>query len=419
MNFLQRLPISGWTLFCYAMIALASLTGSFITLLGFLGGVVAFVSLLRDPPETLPKEGVWLSLTFASYFAVLAITTTLNGPDPERFIEFVIISPFIYFIPLALVLPIKCKDISMKGLGRAAMIGTVPTALLALAISPFPSSLSEVGLAPGNANVLAALLLLQTFLCLAGWLENSTRERRLALLCVLIGLVGLISGVASRGASLSAGILAIVTLLWWTSGQSPQIRRSTRALLFLASVATALLLGCVLNGSLVEVVAKVIDPEFGDWSTSAWIRLTLYRGAILAIADNPWIGVGLHLRFEGVFPYFAVQPPEHEIYEYTHVHNLFLTHGTAAGIPGMLAALSLFACALFIALRRAQPSGMLRWLGTICVCGLFLPGITETVLFHDLNTTFFMFLFVLVTVFAVQARVASKQRANGAVSKAV
>lgn len=173
MNFLQRLPISGWTLFCYAMIALASLTGSFITLLGFLGGVVAFVSLLRNPPETLPKEGVWLSLTFAGYFAVLAITTTLNGPDPERFIEFVIISPFIYFIPLALILPVRCTDISMKGLGRAAMIGSVPTAALVLlnnGIGTMPTavlvllnsgdvpSLGRSGLAAGNANVLASLL---------------------------------------------------------------------------------------------------------------------------------------------------------------------------------------------------------------------------------------------------------------------
>lgn len=403
MNFLQRLPISGWTLFCYAMIALASLTGSFITLLGFLGGVVAFVSLLRDPPETLPKEGVWLSLTFASYFAVLAITTTLNGPDPERFIEFVIISPFIYFIPLALVLPVRCTDISMKGLGRAAMIGSVPTAILALVLSELGTHAHRPTLAPGNSNVLAAILMLQVFLCLAGWMEISARERKIALTCAGIGFVGLIVGVGSLGANLTACILALVCLAFWCQTQSKLTQRVVLVAFASGIVPAVLIAGPAFIDMVNGMLAKLADPEFGDWNTSTLTRLTLYRAAVFAIADNPWIGLGQHLRFAGVFPYFAVQPPD-DIY-YTHVHNLLLTHGTTAGVPGMLAALSLFVCTLYLSLRHAQHSGMVRWLGIVCVLGLFSLGLSETVLFNDLNTTFYMFLFILVAVFSYQARV--------------
>lgn len=380
---------------------------------------MAFVSLLRNPPESLPKEGVWLSLTFAGYFAVLAITTALNGPDPTRFIEFVIISPFVYFIPLALLLPVRCTDISLKGLGRAAMIGSVPTAFLALLFGEIFLEMGQPALAPGNPNVLAALLLLQVFLCLAGWLEISTRERRIALLCVLMGLLGLIFGVASRGAILSSFVLATVTLLFWINSQNRHVQRTALVTLFLALFVMVLLGVGFFYDTIIEVSAKVTAPEFGDWSTSAWIRVTLYRAALLAISDNPWIGLGLHLRFEGVAPYFVVQAPELGTYQYTHMHNLFLTHGTASGIPGMLAALSLFICILFISLRYAQPSIMIRWLGAICTAGLFSLGITETVLFHDLNTTFFLFLFVLVSIFSVQARGVPGQRTSGIDSKAV
>lgn len=384
------------------MIALASLTGSFVTLLAFLASFVACVSLARHPPVTFPKEGIWLSIIFACYFAVLAITTMLNGPDPTRFIEFVLISPFIYFIPLALILPARCTDISLKGVGRAAMIGTVPTALLALAFSEMAGASDRPGLATGNPNVLAALLLLQTFLCLAGWNDISRRERHLAFGCAAIGCVGLVFGADSIGASLAAGVLALISLLFWSGTQTRQIRRMTLSILFLVFLGSVFFVLPTIYGRIIGIMAEVADPEFGNWSTSHWTRLTLYRAAVLAIADNPWIGLGQHLRYEGVSPYYAVQPPDYAYY--THMHNLFLTHGTAAGIPGMLAALSLFISTLYMALRRAQPSMMVRWLGVTCASGLFLLGITETVLFHDLNTTFYMFLFVLVAVFSYQTR---------------
>ena len=62
---------------------------------------MACVSRPRNTPETWPKKGVWLPLTFAGYFAVLAVTAMLNGPNLER-----------------------CTDISLEGLLRAAMIQT-------------------------------------------------------------------------------------------------------------------------------------------------------------------------------------------------------------------------------------------------------------------------------------------------------
>lgn len=404
----RKIPISGWTLFCYSIVALASLTGSLITLVGFLGSVVAFVSLLRNPPEELPKEGVWLSLIFAVYFAVLAITTTLNGPDPKRFIEFAIISPFIYFIPLALILPLRCMDISMKGLGRAAMIGTVPTAVLALFFSEFFTG-ERPALAAGNSNVLSALLLMQTFLCLAGLGETDLRERRIALICFAIGLVGLVLGVGSRGASIAAGVMLIASLLFWSYTKSRETRHVVQATIAVSLALAALTIILTFYNDFIGALLTVADPEFADWTSSDGIRLTLYRAAVPAIIDHPWIGLGQHMRFSGLMPYFASQPPDSPAFEFTHVHNLLLTHGTAAGIPGILAALSLFVGILIICLRRSQPSKQARWLGVMCALGLFVLGGTETVLFHDLNSTFYMLLFIFVAVFCHRARMDFKK----------
>ena len=384
------------------MIALASITGSFITLLALIGSLFAVVSIARNPIEKLPTEGLWLSLAFGVYFLVLAATTALNGPDPNRFIELVLISPFVYFIPLALVLPVRCHDINLRGLGRAAMIGTVPTALLALAFSAWITGLDRPRLAPGNSNVLAALLLLQTFLCLAGWGETGKRERLISLSVATIGFVGLVIGVGSVGASLTAVILAVIFFVYWLRFQTRFVKvlSAYAFLTFIIAIAFTFLPLFWKQG--LDVISKVTEPGFGDWSTSTWTRLTLYRAAVLAIADNPWVGLGQHLRYDGTLPYHAVSPPDYAYY--THMHNLLLTHGTAAGIPGILAALSLFFVTLVVSFRRAQPSAAVRWLGLTSFSSLFSLGLTETVLFHDLNTTFYMFVFVLVAVFSYQAR---------------
>lgn len=392
---LLRLPATPWTTFCYVMIAAASLTGSLITLIGLIGGLVALWQMVMVRERPFPAEGRLLAAAFVIYFAVLAVTTAMNGSEPGRFIELILISPFIYFIPLALHLPNRCTDISLSGIGRAAMIGTVPTALLLLWVSEM-MGVDRPELAPGNANVLSGILILQSVLCLAGWRLAGPLERSLAASSALLGILSIAIAKGSRGALVALGLMVLISvlvLIW-----NLPLKKRLLALSFggLALAVSLVMLGPFILAKGMPLFQAVSDPGYGDWINSPGQRLTMYKAAVAVILDHPWAGMGMHQRFDGTLAYYAVTPPESNYF--THVHNLMLTHGTAAGVPGMLAVLLVLAVPISIGLRATRHAWDVRWFGLVVPVGLFGLGLTETVLFQDLNITFFMFLFVLVSV---------------------
>jgi len=108
---MTSLPKMTGTTFCYAIIELVSLTGSLITLMVCVGGLIATWQLIRQGTTTFPLPARAITYVFLGYFVVLAVTNALNGPDPERFIEYVLISPFLFLIPLTLQLSVTCPDL--------------------------------------------------------------------------------------------------------------------------------------------------------------------------------------------------------------------------------------------------------------------------------------------------------------------
>lgn len=397
---MQRLTATPWTTFCYAMIAGASLVGSAVTALALIAALIAALHLLRGTRD-IAGEGRTLALALGLYFIVMTVTTALNGPIPARFIELVIISPFLYFIPLALLLPALAADLTLRGLGRAAMIGTLSTAILAL-VATFGFGIDRPGLATGNANVVSGLLILQSGLCMAGWWQAVRRERVLIVVSVVLGVVAVALSTGSRGALISgaammaAGVLIAVTLL------PGRILRVVVPVVGAVVLGGLILVGTRLAPVLSDQLAEISDPGFGDWISSMGSRFTMYKAALATIADHPWIGVGMHQRFSGTLPYYAVSPPDY-IY-YTHVHNLILTHGVAGGLPAIAAILLVVAAPVVITLRSGTRDPGVLWVGIVLPTGFFALGLTETVLFQDLNTTFVLFVFLLTPVVLHQTK---------------
>ncbi len=397
---MQRLTATPWTTFCYAMIAGASLVGSAVTALALIAALIAALHLLRGTRD-IAGEGRTLALALGLYFIVMTVTTALNGPIPTRFIELVIISPFLYFIPLALLLPALAADLTLRGLGRAAMIGTLSTAILAL-VATFGFGIDRPGLATGNANVVSGILILQSGLCMAGWWQAVRRERALIVVSVVLGVLAVALSTGSRGALISgaalmaAGALIAVTLL------PGRVLRVVVPVLVAVLLGGLVLVGTRLAPVLSDQLAEISDPGFGDWISSMGSRFTMYKAALATIADHPWIGVGMHQRFSGTLPYYAVSPPDY-IY-YTHVHNLLLTHGVAGGLPAIAAILLVVAAPVVITLRSGTRDPGVLWVGIVLPTGFFALGLTETVLFQDLNTTFVLFVFLLTPVVLHQTK---------------
>lgn len=380
------------------MVGGASLTGSLVSAIGVIGALVAVWVLIRDcpaPPASLPvRLTVWV---FGTYFGVLALTTALNGPDPMRHIEYLIIAPFLYFIPLILVLDRSDAVPSLKLISRAAMIGAVPTAVLAFWVS-FVMGVYRPELAPQNQNVLAGLLVMQAMLCLCGWTEVTRRERYVAIAASAIIFAAVVFSVQTRGAIMAGGSMAMVSVLFF--GLSQQGWRKW-GVLALATV-TAITMVLLVAPHATQVLGRVLDDGFSDWSHSTWQRAMMYKAGVLVFLDHPWLGVGMHERFTATIPYYVGEVPDW-VY-FTHLHNMALTHAVAGGVPAVLAVLAVLVLPAALALSLRDLPASLRWLGLMLSTGLFTLGLTETVLFHDLNTTFHMFNTVLYALLCAKAQ---------------
>jgi len=241
--------------------------------------------------------------------------------------------------------------------------------------------------------MLSLFMLYQALLCVAGWSEVSRRERCVAAVCALLGLVALVLGPSSRGAILAAFAIIGVTVLWFAFARMARAKLKWGVATFaLCALMFALVAGHVVLRHLKGVLDILSDPNYVDWVSSEGTRLMMYCAAFSANLDAPGMGFGMHMRFAATLPYYPAPPPEH--LDYSHVHNIFLTHGVAAGLPGIIAVLIVILTPLALTLRPVRAKRSVVWLGLVATLGLFGLGLMETILFQDLNLAFTMFLFV-------------------------
>ncbi len=380
------------------MVGGASLTGSLVSAVGVIGALVAVWVLIRDrpaPPASLPvRLTVWV---FGTYFGVLALTTALNGPDSMRHIEYLIIAPFLYFIPLMLVLDRSDAVPSLRLVSRVALIGAVPTALLAFWFS-FVMGVYRPELAPQNQNVLAGILVMQAMLALSGWSEVSRRERIIAVFSCLVIFAAVVFSVQTRGAIFAGAMMTLVSAVFFGLRLPGVGRWVTGALIIVFLAVGADAMWPMAEGLFIRLSA----PDFADWSHSTGQRLTMYKAGVEVFFDHPWLGVGMHQRFAATLPYYFGEVPDW-LY-FTHLHNMALTHAVAGGVPAVLAVLAVLVLPAALGLSLRDLPASLRWLGLMLTTGLFTLGLTETVLFHDLNTTFHMFNTVLYALLCAKAQ---------------
>ena len=114
--------------------------------------------------------------------------------------------------------------------------------------------------------------------------------------------------------------------------------------------------------------------------TSTMQRLIMYQTGIQGFLDHPIFGVGLHQRFGVTLNYHPTPPPSS--FWFSHLHNSFLTHAVAGGLPG--AALSMAVTLLPSFILRKTP--LMRF-GNMLSGVLIGVGLTEVLLLNDLKMT--------------------------------
>lgn len=172
----------------------------------------------------------------------------------------------------------------------------------------------------------------------------------------------------------------------------------------------ALVAGVVLGGTLAtmslheEMVARFKEvpiqvASYADrYDTSGSIpeRLEMWRTALVAFREHPWLGVGLD-QF-GAFARSQVVKglSSDTISKYNHPHSEYLEAAATGGVPGLIVLLLLFGTPFFYFYRRLrQPSsnGNAPALVGLCVLAMYaMCGLTDNVFYRAMPHSLFFFL---------------------------
>lgn len=146
----------------------------------------------------------------------------------------------------------------------------------------------------------------------------------------------------SRGLFVGLGGLLLVRVVFVLAADGPRAARVAKAAQ-LAAVAAAVAFIVASNPLLSNRYVAMSSTlsqgsQVGEWSTG--VRLAMLEGGLAAAAERPIIGHGPQFRSAAIHPYVA----EQFRLDLSHLHNDFLTHMVAGGIPALVLLVLMICC---------------------------------------------------------------------------
>ncbi|MCP5086188.1 MAG: O-antigen ligase family protein [Rhodobacteraceae bacterium] len=402
-----------WSVFVLVMVAGVPLLGSLVTLIGALASLIALFLIWKQPHGFgLTPVATPVLLGFLAVLVSLTFSGLLAG-DFQRFVLTIpMFSQFLYFIPLLFVLPVVLTGLDPLHVGRAALAGVGATTLAGFAqFALFPTDclIPQAGkplcleLATGNPLILAGCMMVLTLLAPLGFSQKGAFERVLTFLVMACGFLTFAYLADGRGAALSFVVMLPVLLIFLCRSVGwkvwPALAGAGVVVLVLVAVAwtnwaqyrnTALV---VRLAKIPQSYSHVMAGDMTHSSTSK--RIAMYTAGVQAIKDAPILGHGPQNRFLAAKPYLPAEYNQN----FTHLHNMVLTQWVAAGLIGVLALLGTLLSPLWVSFRSLRSAGNtdLRYMAIVVSLGPILLGLTETIFFHDINSTFHLFNILLFT----------------------
>jgi O-antigen ligase len=244
-----------------------------------------------------------------------------------------------------------------------------------------------------NPLMFASAYLALSYLALLGWRALPPAERRMAVVAVLTGLLVIMFWAQGRAAVLVA--LPVTVLALWYARP-----RLTSLLLSLLAAAIVLTLAYGLNHNLRFKINAGVDrlwvglaslPASGaEQDASVSIRLRMYRLGAEAAAASPWWGYGYQNRFE-------IVRSSMQGMEFGHLHNGYLNHMVAGGLPGLVLFCWLLALPWLLIRRARSVNPCLRYMAMMIVIVMAGTAFSTAVLGHYVNSTFYGLLFLVLS----------------------
>ncbi len=323
-------------------------------------------------------------------------------------------------IPL-LVLVLACFDVDERYFWWGVTIAASVAGVIALSDVVFFGKERAEGLTR-QAIVFGNISLLFGFFSLMSAIYFKRLFNRYMAVLPLIAAFGgfmasLLSG--SRGGWLFVPVGAL--LLMWIFrrelGNRPLIKWVAAALALALVVAGAIFWNEVGDriGQAVTQASAYLSGA-GGAHTSVGLRFEMWKAAVHAIAESPWVGVGID-GFHHYLGQFAAQGKMvAEAASFDHAHNQFLHTWATAGTVGLAGLLALFLLPLKVFLAGCNSQDMeikaLAASGVLLVVGFATFCLTDSLLFVRHSSNFYFAL--LVTIAFLLAR--RQRQLAGAVS---
>ncbi len=255
----------------------------------------------------------------------------------------------------------------------------------------FVQGIGRPPMASGNLFNWAPLLIVPALLCTDSRLAPDRLWHILGLVAFTASAYNIIAISESRGLfiALSLGVGARAVSELAISG--PKWRRIRNAVILVTLYLTVLESSSFSSGFFSRFVsppaqASISEPRSSspitpvvsiDYGMSLFVRGAMMQSGWNAFLEAPVFGHGPQHRFTAAAPYF---PPEF-IWDYSHLHNDFVTHAVAGGTIAVLLLVLLLAFPTLIAWRYPTHKALRREIGLLFSLSFALIALFNNVLF--------------------------------------
>ena len=350
-----------------------------------------------------------LGIIFIGYFAVLFLAGVMSSASLWQTLESLApASPVLILGLAAFFSDPKWLKVDPRDIGFIATLSILVMYFTALLLWQFQIDFKVLGkgilhhsqvngrlrLFAGNPLPFGAIMVTLCGLSMACWGQKPLAAKILSLsaLCIGVGIVALWT--EARGAFLTSGLLFIPIGIgaWRYFRETPPSPRIYFAFAMMALIG-AFYIWPAENSAFARLFMGLNTLKTGQsFDHSTYLRLVMYGAALEAFSDSWLLGYGPYARFSAIEIYI---PPEMS-FRFTHLHNVFLNHAVAAGVPGVYAAFAVLIAPLALAWKyAADRRGSTLFLTSILTLSMFGCGMSNVLLFHDLTAYFFATLSVI------------------------
>lgn len=289
----------------------------------------------KKSPFRIPELKVvsWLTL---SYFLIMLLSILVNEDAVNNLYHLGRKAHFI-FAPL-IALAIYRADIKLEDLLASIKFGLVITFIIVLYKN---YNYTGVDTRVFNGNIFGDLVLTLTFFSIVNFFKESNLHKLISIFSFASGMYVVISS-GNRGTLLVSIFLGLVYLVLIIQKyfKGKRIKQFITILAFVISIYMLLSIPTIEH----EVQSAISNVTL--WfsgvtvNSSAGLRLEMWYGSIEAFKSSPLIGHG-YRNANSVVSTFVDPAFREAIFNYSHLHNEYITNLISAGVLGLLSLLAL------------------------------------------------------------------------------